>query len=116
MCSLLLFWWGTQRARGARFNRVLPLAAAGLLAISVLWSVAPSTTMTRSVAYFFVIVGAMGIVELLDPDEVMSLTVLIGGFLAAASLLLFLVHPDWVIAESEDFRGCFRTRTNSAKL
>jgi exopolysaccharide production protein ExoQ len=107
MCSLLLFWWGTQRVRSPGFNRVLPLAAAGLLAISVLWSVAPSTTMTRSVAYLFVIVGAIGIAELLDPGDVMRLTALIGGFLAAASLLLFFIHPAWVIVEGEDFRGLF---------
>src|SRR6516165_7157376 len=65
--SILLFWLGT-RGRSSQLNRVLPLAAAGLLAISALWSVAPGTTMTRSIAYFFLIVGAIGIAEIFDAD------------------------------------------------
>src|SRR6516162_11072768 len=79
--SILLFWWGT-RGRGSQLNRALPLAAAGLLVISVLWSVAPSTTMTRSIAYFFLVVGAIGIAQIFDADEVMRLTAFIGGFSA----------------------------------
>jgi len=105
--SLLLYWWGTQTMRSPRFNRVLPLAAAGLLLTSVLWSVTPSTTITRSVAYLFMVVGAVGIVEILDTDEVMSLTALIGGFLAAVSLLLLFVLPDTVTSEWVGFRGVF---------
>src|SRR6516225_2442845 len=96
--SLLLFWWGRHK-RPPRFNRVLPLAAAGLLVTSVLWSVAPSTTITRSVAYFFLVVGAIGIAEIFDADEVMRLTALIGGFSATISLVL----PD----AAENFRGAF---------
>ena len=107
--SLLLFWWGRHK-RPPRFNRVLPLAAAGLLVTSVLWSVAPSTTITRSVAYFFLVVGAIGIVQILDTDEVMRLVALIGGVLAAVSLLLLFVVPDIVMAETGQtagFRGLF---------
>jgi O-antigen ligase len=104
--GLLLFWQGFHGRRRTRFNRVLPLAAAGLLVTSVLWSVTPSTTLTRSVAYFFLVVGAIGIVEILDTNEVMSLTALIGGLLAAVSLLLLFVFPDTVI-EEESFRGVF---------
>ena len=106
IASLLLFWWGTQRLRRPRFNRVLPLMAAGLCVTSVLWSVDPSMTITRSVAYFFVVVGAIGVVEILDAGEVMSLTALIGGFLGAVSLLLFFVRPDTVMS-GEDFIGLF---------
>jgi len=87
--SLLLFWWGTQRLRSPRFNRALPLAAAALLVTSVLWSVAPSTTITRSVAYIFLVVGAIGLVEILDSDEVISLTAsdrgTLGGGLASVA-------------------------------
>jgi O-antigen ligase len=104
--SLLLFWWGLQRVRGPRFNRVLPLVAAGLLVISTLWSVAPVTTATRSSAYFFLVVGAIGIVELLDADEVMRLTALIGGLAATVSLLLLFVLPDTVMTEI-GLRGVF---------
>jgi exopolysaccharide production protein ExoQ len=106
--SVLLFWWGTRRLR--RFNRVLPLAAASLLVTSVLWSVDPSTTTTRSVAYFFLVVGAIGIVEILDSDEVMSLTASIAGLLAGCSLILLFILPDTVSGEFAGeyiFRGLF---------
>src|SRR5271156_1012020 len=108
--SLLLFWWGIHRRRSPRFNWVLPLAAAGLLVTSASWSVAPSTTITRSVAYFFVVLGAVGIVKILETDEVMSLTALIGGFSAAASLLVPFIDPNTVIAE-DGFRGLYSTRS-----
>jgi exopolysaccharide production protein ExoQ len=85
--SILVFWLGT-RGRSSQLNRVLPLAAAGLLALSILWSVDPSITMTRSIAYFFLVVGAIGIAEIFDADELMRLTALIGGFSAAISLVL----------------------------
>src|SRR5262249_32962701 len=78
-------------------------AAAGLLVISVLWSGAPSTTMTRSVAYFFLVVGAIGMAEIFNADEVMRLTALIGGFSAAISLVL----PDAACAIAGHFRGAF---------
>jgi O-antigen ligase len=104
--SLLLFWWGTRQLRIPRFNRILPLAAAGLLVTSVLWSVAPSITLTRGVAYFFLVVGAIGIVEILDTDEVMHLTALIGGFTAAISILLLFLLPDSVMTEL-GLRGLF---------
>ena len=100
--SILLFWVGT-RVRSSQLNRAVPLAAAGLLAISVLWSVAPDTTMTRSVAYLFLVVGAIGIAEIFDPDEVMRLTALIGGVSAAISLAL----PDAAYAITGNFRGAF---------
>jgi len=95
--SIFLFWMGTRRS--SHLNRAPPLAAAGLLVISVLWSVAPSTTMTRSIAYFFLVVGAIGIAQIFDADEVMRLTAFIGGFSATISL----VRPD----AAENFRGAF---------
>jgi hypothetical protein len=67
--SVLLFWWGTRRARNSLFNRILPLAIAGLLVTSVLWSVAPSTTITRGAANFFLVLGAIGIAEILEPTR-----------------------------------------------
>jgi exopolysaccharide production protein ExoQ len=106
--SLLLFCgWGARRLPRPRFNRVLPLAAAGLFVASALWSVDPGVTLSRSVAYFFVVVGAIGTVEILDSDEVMRLTALIGGFSAVASLLVFFVLPDTAILEFGGFRGIF---------
>jgi O-antigen ligase len=101
--SLLLIWCGSRRGRKPRFNRFFPLAVAGFLVISVLWSVAPSTTVTRSVAYFFLVVGAIGIVGILDTHQVMRLTALIGGFSAALSLFL----PDATYAITGILRGPF---------
>src|SRR6266404_6410678 len=69
---LLLFWWGTRAGRG-RFNRVLPLAAAGFLMLSALWSVDASETIKRSGEYLFLILGTIGIVKTLDDDIVMDL-------------------------------------------
>jgi O-antigen ligase len=101
--SLLLFWWGSQRRRRPGVNRAFPLVAAGLLLTSVLWSVAPSTTITRGVAYFFLVVGAIGIVEILEPHQMMRLIALIGGFAAAISLIV----PQGTDAITGDFRGLF---------
>ena len=82
--SFFLFWHGIRRLRRPQFNRVLPLAAAGLFLISVMWSVTPAVTISRAVAYFFVVAGAIGTVEFLDTNEVMNLNALIGGFSGAA--------------------------------
>jgi exopolysaccharide production protein ExoQ len=103
--SILLFWWAGKRRR-PRLNWVLPLATAGLLVSSVSWSVDPGTTITRSVAYLFLIVGAIGVAGLFDDDEVMGLTASIAGISAAASLLLLFIRPDTVTVEQE-FIGMF---------
>jgi O-antigen ligase len=99
--SLLLFWWGIRRQRSPQFNRALPLTVSGLLVGSALWSVAPSTTITRSVAYFCLVIGAIGIVEIFDTHKLMRLTALIGGFLGAVSLIL----PDAAIPYIGGLRG-----------
>ena len=100
--SLFLFWSGTRKMRVARFNRVLPLAAASFLLISVLWSVDPRVTLTQGAAYFFVVLGAIGLVDVLDGDAVIELAALICGLSAAASIVQFFVFP-----EPGDFRGIF---------
>ena len=100
--SLFLFWSGTRKIRIARFNRVLPLAAASLLLISVLWSIDPRLTLTQGTAYFFVVVGAIGLVETWDSDELMDLIALICGLAAVASVVQFLIFP-----EPGDWRGIF---------
>jgi exopolysaccharide production protein ExoQ len=100
--SLFLFWWGTRKIRSARFNRILPLAVASLPLISVLWSVAPGVTFTQGLAYFFVVLGAIGFVEASDGDELMDLVMLICGLSAVASIVQFFIFP-----EPGDFRGIF---------
>jgi exopolysaccharide production protein ExoQ len=104
--SVLLFCQAVRGRRHPHLNRLLPLAAVGLLLSSALWSVEPSTTMTRGVAYLFVVVGAIGVAGLYGADQVMKLTASIIGFLAAVSLLLLFVRPDTVTIGS-DFIGVF---------
>jgi O-antigen ligase len=100
--SLFLFCWGGRKIRIAQFNRVLPLAAASLPLISILWSVAPDLTFTRGLAYFFVVLGAIGLVKASDGDELMDLVTLICGLSALASIVQFFIFP-----EPGDFRGIF---------
>ena len=99
--SLFLFWSCTRKIRIARFNRVLPLAAASLLLISVLWSLDPRVTLTQGTAYFFVVLGTIGLVEALDSDELMDLVALICALSAVASVVQFLIFPEL------EFRGIF---------
>jgi len=100
--SLYLFWSGTRTTRIARINRVLPLAAASLLLISVLWSLDPRVTLTQGTAYFFVVLGAIGLAEALDGDTLMESVALICALSAVASVVQFFVFP-----EPGDFRGIF---------
>jgi exopolysaccharide production protein ExoQ len=109
--SLFLFWWGTRKIRIARFNRVLPLAAASLPLISLLWSVAPGVTFTQGTAYFFVVLGAIGLAEASDGDELMDLVMLICGLSAVASIVQFLIFP-----EPGDFRGVFSQKNVLAQV
>ena len=100
--SLFLFWSGTRKIGVTRFNRVLPLMAAGFLLISVLWSVDPRLTLNQGTVYFFVVLGAIGLADALDGDELMDLVGLICGLCAVASVVQFLIFP-----EPGDFRGLF---------
>jgi exopolysaccharide production protein ExoQ len=105
--SILLIWWGTHRQR-PRLNLALPLLVASIVVCSVLWSVDPVTTLTRSIAYLFLVVGAIGLVKTLDANEIMELTASICGLLAAVSLLLLFSCPREAIGGSEgDFHGVF---------
>jgi exopolysaccharide production protein ExoQ len=102
LASLFLFWSGTH-LRIARFNQVLSLAATSLFLITALWSIDPRLTLTQGTAYFFVVVGAIGLVEALDSDELMDLIALICGLAAVASVVQLLIFPE----PYEEFRGIF---------
>jgi exopolysaccharide production protein ExoQ len=99
--GLFLFWSGT-RLKIARFNQVLSLAAASLLLITVLWSFDPRLTLTQGTAYFFVVLGAIGLAEILESDELMDLIALICGLAAVASVVNFFIVP-----HPFQFRGIF---------
>jgi exopolysaccharide production protein ExoQ len=105
--SILLFCWRTHRER-PRLNLALPLMVASIVVCSVVWSVDPVTTLTRSIAYLFLVVGAIGLVKTLDANEIMELTASICGVLAAISLLLLFSFPSEAIGGSDgDFHGVF---------
>jgi exopolysaccharide production protein ExoQ len=100
--SLLLLWWGTGGLRSIRVNLVFPLAAVGLLLISVLWSVDPGMTMRRGTAYLFVMIGAVAIVETFDSDTLMRLTSTACTLSAVASIALF-----FTFSQGDHFQGVF---------
>jgi O-antigen ligase len=92
--SLLLLWWGTEGLRSIRVNLMFPLAAVGLLLISVLWSVDPGMTARRGTAYLFVVIGAVALVETFDSNTLMRLTSTACVLSAVASIALFFAFPD----------------------
>lgn len=107
--SIFLFWLGTRRPAVARFNKVLPLLAAGVLLVSALWSVEPRLTFTQGTAYFFVVVGAIGLAQAVERDELMDLLSWTCALSAATSLLwqFFLVSEPAINAIEPDFAGIF---------
>jgi hypothetical protein len=61
--SLILFRWKT-RGRRPQFNLALPITVVAINIGSELWSVVLGTTLTRSTAYLFLVVGAIGLVKM----------------------------------------------------
>jgi exopolysaccharide production protein ExoQ len=109
--SAALFWWGINQPQIARINRVFPISFAIFLVISIFWSFSPALTATRGVAYLFMVVGAIGSVDLSENDELMDLIGWSIGFSAVASLLLLVVSPDSALTSvtwgSTELRGVF---------
>jgi exopolysaccharide production protein ExoQ len=107
--SLFLFWSSTRKRSVARFNKSLPLAAAGFLVVSALWSVDPMLSARQGIAYVFLVIGGIGLVQALDGDELMDLVGSICGLSAIASLLwqfVFFPQPAFNGIEP-DFIGIF---------
>lgn len=113
--SIFLFWSGTRRPAVARFNKVLPLSAAGLLLVSALWSVEPRLTFTQGTAYFFIVVGAIGLAQAVERDELMDFLSWTCALSAAASLLWQFVLMPEPAADGNgiepDFAGIFAQKT-----
>jgi exopolysaccharide production protein ExoQ len=103
--SLLLVWWGTHKRR-PRLNLAPPLLAVSVVVCSVLWSVDPGITLTRSIAYAFLVAGAIGLVKTIDANEVMELTASINGVLGAITLVLLVVLPN-TVSLPDNFYGMF---------
>jgi exopolysaccharide production protein ExoQ len=100
--SLFLFFSAKRKISIARFNKFLPLMAASFLLVSAFWSVEPRLSLTQGTAYFFAVLGAIGLVQALDGDELVDLVSLACGLSAVASLFWqFLLFPD------PEFSGIF---------
>ncbi len=104
LSSLFIYWSGVRKAKVVRFNRFIPLLAASIPLISVVWSVVPSVTVTQGTAYFFAVLGAIGLAETTDGDELMHLVCLVCSLSAVASLAQLFVFPD---PPGADFQGIF---------
>jgi exopolysaccharide production protein ExoQ len=101
LVSLYLFW-SARKITIARFNHVLPLAAASIFLITILWSLDSRLSLTQGTAYFFLVLGAIGLVETFDNDELMDLIALICGLAAIASIVQF-----FIVRDPLQFRGIF---------
>jgi exopolysaccharide production protein ExoQ len=82
----------------------LPFIAASIPLISLAWSVDPSVSIRQGTEYFFAVLGAIGLAEASDGDELMKLVCLVCSVSAVASLVQFFVFPD---LPGTDFRGIF---------
>src|ERR1700733_3937857 len=61
LSSLFIYWSGSGKRKIVRFNRFLPLVAAGIPLVSVAWSVDPSASFRQGTEYFFAVLGAIGL-------------------------------------------------------
>src|SRR4029077_20295588 len=77
LSSLFIYWSGARKASVVPFNRFIPLTAASIPLISVAWSVDPSASFRQGTEYFFAVLGAIGLAEVSDGDELMRLVCLV---------------------------------------
>lgn len=107
--SVVLFLSGMRKTGNARFNKFIPLLAASFLLVSAFWSVDPRLSLSQGTAYFFVVIGAIGIALSLDGDELMDLLSWTCALSAVASLLWqFVLFPAPAFNGVEpDFAGIF---------
>jgi exopolysaccharide production protein ExoQ len=104
LSSLFIYWSGSRKRKIVRFNRLLPFIAASIPLISVTWSVDPSASFKQGTEYFFAVLGAIGLAEASDGDEIMKLVCLVCSVSAVASLVQPFVLPD---LDGGEFRGIF---------
>ena len=104
LSSLFIYWSGARKAKVARFNRSIPFAAATIPLISVAWSIDPGVSFRQGIEYFFAVLGAIGLAQVSEGDELMRLVCLVCSISAVASLAQPFVFPD---LPGGDFRGIF---------
>jgi exopolysaccharide production protein ExoQ len=104
LSSVFIYWAGTRKTKVVQFNRFLPFMAASIPLISIAWSIDPSVSFRQGTEYFFAVLGAIGLAEVSDGDDLMRLVLLVCTVSAVASLFQFFVFPD---LPGADFRGIF---------
>ena len=98
LTGIYLFLQGTHKP--VQVNRALPVAVASILLISAAWSADPRTGISQGVLYITNVLGAVGMAQLWDGDELLDLAAKIFAFCAVASLLV--IPPP-----GADFHGIF---------
>ena len=107
--SLTLFGYSYFKERNARrdgsLGSNLALFTVGFLFVTSFWSMDAGATMRAASMYMFVLIGAIGIARIFDPDRFMHLLSCACFLTAVASLLLGIVSPSafW----GPDFLGVF---------
>jgi O-antigen ligase len=114
--SLTLFGYSYFRNRDARRGRSvgtnLALLTVGFLFVTSFWSMDARATMTAATVYLCVLLGAIGIARILDPERYMHLLCCACFLTAIESLLLAIVSPGTAFMEGAvpDFIGIFPSK------
>jgi exopolysaccharide production protein ExoQ len=103
---------GGKPWRGTVLGSNLALALVGFLFLTAFWSMDGPATVRVASVYLFVVLGAIGIARILDPDEFMHLVSSVCFITAIASLLLAVISPANAYAsggyeQGMDFIGIF---------
>ena len=114
--SLTLFGYSYFRNRDARRGRSvgtnLALLTVGFLFVTSFWSMDARATLTAATVYLCVLLGAIGIARILDPERFMHLLSCACFLTAIESLLLAIVSPGTAFMEGAvpDFIGIFPSK------
>jgi exopolysaccharide production protein ExoQ len=111
VASLLLFLEGMRQARAVKLGEILALGLTSFLFLSALWSIDPQTTLRRAVVYAYVVLGAIGIANILDSAEYMKLLRLSCALGAILSIALLVVPSGKALdSDSSSLRGIFANK------
>jgi O-antigen ligase len=112
--SLTLFGYSYFKNKDARRGRSvgsnLALLTVGFLFVTSFWSMDAGATMRAATVYLFIVIGAIGIVRILDPERYMHLLSCACFLTAIGSLLLAIVSPGNAFTQGPqglDFWGIF---------
>jgi O-antigen ligase len=118
--SLTLFGYSYFKNRDARRGRSvgtnLALLTVGFLFVTSFWSTDARATIMAANVYLFILVGAIGIARILDPDRYMHLLSCACFLTAIGSLLLIIVSPGTAFMQGgyndsvPDFIGIFPSK------